>query len=118
MNKLFVNVSALVGVTLSRLSLPVMAQGNAIAPEPINTIAGGEGMDTILGAITTVIGWMLALAGALAVAYLIWGGIQYITGGAKGAEAAKGTIINAIIGIVIIVLAYVIVTAVMNMLGA
>lgn len=118
MNKFLINASALTVMALSRLSLPVMAQGKAVEPSPIGTIPGEGGVSAIISAITTVIGWMLALAGALAVAYLIYGGIQYITGGAGGAENAKKTIINAVVGIVIIVLSYVIVSAVMNFLGA
>lgn len=92
------------------------AYGQAADLPTITPITNGD-EQTIIDAIGNVVNWLFILAGALAVAYLIWGGIQYITGGAKGAEAAKGTIINAIIGIVVIVLAYVIVNAVIGMLS-
>jgi hypothetical protein len=72
---------------------------------------------TIISAIDALVTWLFALAGALAVAYLVYAGIQYITGGAKGAEAAKGAIINAIIGIAVIVLSYVIINAVVGLFG-
>ena len=60
--------------------------------------------------VDNVISLILFLAGALAVIYLLWSGISYITAGeddTKAATARKG-IINAIIGIIIIVLAFVI----------
>jgi hypothetical protein len=47
------------------------------------------------------------LAGIVAVAYLIYGGYMYITaGGQEGGGKAKNTILNAIIGLVIIIAAY------------
>ena len=83
----------------------------AFAATAIPPIEPATGTDVVV-IIQRIITWLFTLAGALAVAYLIYAGIQYITGGAKGAEAAKGSIINAIIGIAVIVLAYVIVGAV------
>ena len=61
--------------------------------------------------IIDVIGWGLGIAGAVAVLYLIVGGFLYITaGGDEGKiDKAKNTIKNAIIGIVVILLALVIV---------
>lgn len=58
-----------------------------------------------------VVKWIILLAGLIAVVYLIWGGLLYITAGGDAEKATKGrtAIINAIIGIVIILLAFVIV---------
>lgn len=55
-----------------------------------------------------IINTITLIAGILAVIYLIWMGIQYITAGgdAEKAGVAKQGIINAVIGIIIIVLAY------------
>jgi threonine/homoserine/homoserine lactone efflux protein len=51
------------------------------------------------------------IGGALAVIYLIWAGIQYIQAGgdASKAKAARASIINAIIGIVVILSTYTII---------
>ena len=68
--------------------------------------------------IATVGGWLLGIAGGVAVLYLIYGGIIYITGGEKGAEKGKAVIVNAIIGIAIIALATVIAQAVIDVLGS
>jgi len=61
-----------------------------------------------LGAIVqTILNLAFSLAGLIAVFYLIYGGYTYITsGGGEGAEQAKKTILNAIIGIIIIVAAF------------
>jgi len=69
------------------------------------------------GLVTGIIGVMLMFAGGLAVIYLIYSGILYITAAGNPDSAKKGQqgIINAIIGIVIIVLAYVILRAVSNL---
>lgn len=113
MKKLLLHTSAVAATWLSTLARPAFAQ-TLPALEP----ATGTGNETtIIGIIQSVVDWLFILAGALAVAYLVWGGIQYITGGAEGSKAAKGTIINAIIGVVIIVLSYVIVNAVVSLLN-
>ncbi len=74
---------------------------------------------SVNGLITTVIRWMLGIAFGIAVLFLIIGGFQYITsaGNAESAEKGKNTAVNALIGIVIIVLSYVIVSVVSNLVS-
>lgn len=69
--------------------------------------------------IKTVINWMLGVAFGIAVLFLIIGGFWYITsaGNEETAEKGKGTAVNAIIGIVIIILSYVIVNVVSNLVA-
>ncbi len=59
----------------------------------------------------TVINWALALGFILAVIFLIYGGFRYILAGGneESAKAGRQAIFNALIGVVIIVLSYVIV---------
>jgi len=59
---------------------------------------------------------ILLIAGIIAVVILVYGGIQYMTAGGDSAKADKGrtTIVNAIIGIAIIALAFLIVRWVEN----
>ena len=110
MKKLLVNLSAWLAGGLAMLPTPALAQVD------LKPIAEGEvDASTIADGILTVVDWLAVIAGAIAVAYLVYGGITYITGGAKGAENAKGIIINAIIGIVIILLAYVIAGSVVGL---
>ena len=82
----------------------------------LNCTAGGNVNDLI----KTVIQWMLGIAFGIAVLFLIIGGFWYITSGGneETAEKGKNTVVNALIGIVIIVLAFVIVSVVANLVGS
>lgn len=66
--------------------------------------------------IQMLVNWFLIIAGAIAVIFLIYGGILYITAGGDAEKATKGrtAIVNAIIGVVIILLAFIIVQWVGN----
>ena len=74
------------------------------------------GGGSITGLISSIINVALALIGIVAVIYLIWGGITYITAGGDAEKAGKGriAITNAIIGIIIIIAALVIYNAVLS----
>ena len=83
--------------------------------------AGGTGLpnDTSISSfILKIINIALAVAGLIAVLFLIIGGFRYITsaGNEETAENAKKIIINAIIGVVIIILSFVIVRVISNAL--
>lgn len=64
-------------------------------------------------------GLVLFVAGLLAFAYLLLGGIQWITsGGDKGGlEAARNKIIHAIVGLIVVFSAWAITLLVQNFLG-
>lgn len=63
---------------------------------------------------------LLRLAGLIAVAYIIVGGIRFITsqGSPEQTAAARSTIINALVGLVIALIAVSVVTFIGNKLGA
>lgn len=81
----------------------------------INCTAGTD----VNSLIQTVIRWMLTIAFGIAVLFLIIGGFWYVTsaGNEETAEKGKNTVVNALIGIVIIVLAYVIVSVVAKLVS-
>lgn len=84
-------------------------------------LLGTQGGSTGLGdVVSRVVAFLLYLAAILAVVYLIYGGIIYITAGGDAEKATKGrtALINAIIGIVIIALAFLIVRWVSSILQA
>ena len=87
-------------------------------PKSKNT-QGAIGQTTIFGLIGIVLTWLLTFAGIIATVFLIVGGYQYITSGGNEelAEKGKKTLINSVIGIVVVVLAVTIVTIVTNTLG-
>jgi lysylphosphatidylglycerol synthetase-like protein (DUF2156 family) len=85
--------------------------------------ASGTGLSNTFGGATTlsqlilsVINIILALAGLIAVLVLIIGGFRYVTsfGNDEAVGQAKKMIINAILGIIIIILAFVVVRVVSN----
>ena len=77
-----------------------------------------NGGDTPSALIIRVLEWFLAFAGAIAVIYLIYGGILYITAGGDSEKATKGrtALVNAVIGVIIIGLALAIVVWVGSLL--
>ncbi len=111
MKKLLNRVTQIAAGTATAL-VPALAHAQVKVPEI--TQAGAADFLTIL---IKVANFLLGLAGAIAIVYLIWAGIQYIIGGTKGAGAAKEAVVNAIIGIVIIVLSYVIINTVVGLLA-
>jgi len=104
MKKIWTYLSTFAVTALTALSSAPLARAvENITPITINMETGS--VDPV-ALVTTVGGWMLMLAGALVVVYLIYGGIIYITGGAKAEESAKKIIMNALIGLIVITLAY------------
>ena len=79
---------------------------------------GGTG--SVVNLIIAVIKVLLAITGAIAVLFIIIGGFQIVTAGAIPDNLKKGkqTVLNAIIGLVIIILSYVIITVVANFVGS
>ncbi|MBI5412250.1 hypothetical protein HZA43_03700 [Candidatus Peregrinibacteria bacterium] len=69
--------------------------------------------------IITIINYFLGILGLVAVGFLIYAGVLMVTSGGNEEQVTKGrkVITYAIIGIVIIVLAYTIVQFVTNLLG-
>lgn len=81
--------------------------GRAYAATTLPSLQFYQGTTTFQNLIGKIIDWVLILAGAIAVIYLVYGGILYITAGGDAEKATKGrtAVVNAIIGIVIIMLA-------------
>jgi hypothetical protein len=90
---------------------------NCSEVETLNIPNTREGVVVLIG---RFINWALYLAGAVAVVFIIIGGYRYIVsaGSSDGAGAGKKTLINALIGLVIIILAYVIVNVVVNFISS
>jgi len=77
----------------------------------LNPVSTAGSVSTL---VTRIINWITVLAAILVIIYLLYSGILYITAAGNPDAAKKGQqgIINAIIGIVVIVLAYFIATAI------
>lgn len=101
--------------------LLLLAATSAQAVQVQNPAAGffaDWGNNTFQGVMIKIIHILLGLTGLISMLFLIIGGFQYITSGANAdlAEQGKKTVRNAIIGLVIVILSYIIVVVVVNTL--
>ena len=76
----------------------------------------GTGTDQIWILAGEIINWILIIAGIVAVGFIIFAGIRYVTSGgdAEKVKSAKNTLLYAIIGLLIAALALVIVNLVLG----
>lgn len=91
------------------------AQGVDLTP-PV-TVVNPAGI-TISSIIKFVINLLIIVGFVAALAFLIYGGIKWIiSGGEKGkVEAARNQIVAAIVGLIVVVLAWVIINILLNLL--
>jgi hypothetical protein len=116
----------------SLLAVPVMALAMPVMPVMAQDCTGSGGIsagadcsqgtdqpDNLFGAggiFQTIVNVLLFLIGAVSVIMLIYGGIRYtISGGdSKAVTDAKNTILYAIVGIIVAIMAYAIVNFVIG----
>lgn len=131
MLKTFVFFILLLSVFLNFV-LPVFAQTAPPAGPCFTSIAGGRvkvpcgigapdnpsGAQTFGQLVTSILNIALAIVGSVAVAFLIYGGFRYITayGNEEHTESAKKIIRQAILGLIVVVLAFAIINIVVNVL--
>lgn len=98
-------------------AVPVSAQIDPCEVDPNSVMCQNQDQD-LMKYVKNIINTMLYVLGALSVLMIIFGGITYTisAGDAKKVETAKNTIMYAIIGIVVAVLAYAIVNFVIGSL--
>lgn len=107
-------------LALGAIALPVLVpvEAAAQADELLQgaEATGQEGGSTVEEGITGVVNVLLFLLGAVAVIAIIVGGIMYAvsSGDAGRAKAAKDTIMYAVIGLIVAILAYAIVNFVIS----
>jgi hypothetical protein len=80
---------------------------------------GDQNVETVWTFVRTVINWILIAVGLICVIFIIWGGIRYATSGGdtEKVKNAKNTLLYAIIGLAIALLAAVIVNIVFDVTG-
>jgi len=106
-------------VLLFLLVVPVLASAQLRNPDPVGNLPDLTGSQGLAGFLSWIIGKILVFAGVIAVLFVIIGGYQYIFSGANEelAETGKKTLQNAIIGLIIIILSYTLVTVIFRALG-
>ena len=112
-------IASLVGFSAFSLS-PVFATTNPCdsnLPETVREANGCEGSeDKLPGIVINIINAIITVLGIVAVIFIIIGGVQYMTstGDAPKVKKARDTILYAVIGLAVCVLAFIIVNFVIN----
>lgn len=90
------------------IKIPVIFKGQA----------GPAGRQSFGELVVVTLQILLLIVGSLAVIYLMYGGFRYITssGNEEQTEAAKKTITNAILGLVIVILSFALITIIARLL--
>lgn len=107
---------------LKKTSVAALLLGLALAPvSAVNAIAinnpnGTFASKSFYDIVNNIASFMIGFIVILAIIFLVWGGIQYVTaGGDEGTiDKAKSTIVYAIIGLFVAGVAYAIVTLVLS----
>lgn len=117
--KNYFKISSLVALGSSLIPTLFVRAVNITNPAPgfLSSPEGDGSFGALLGKLIN--GILLPLAGIIAMLFIIIGGYQYMTSGGDEEAAARGkrNLQNAVIGLVIIILSYVIVTVVINALS-
>lgn len=94
--------------TSSSIGGQVYAQANKVKDGVDSLVSDNQEVVSASSAIENLINAFLFIVGGLAVVMVIYGGFKYITSGgdAQAVASAKNTIIYAVIGIAVAVLAY------------
>ncbi|MEX1111975.1 MAG: hypothetical protein WEC84_00785 [Candidatus Andersenbacteria bacterium] len=105
---------------LPMLVLSAPAKAFAIGLQGDNFDFAGDADSDLITAVETIINWALMLAALVAAIFLVIGGVRYITsqGDESAADAAKNTILYAVIGLIVIGLAAAVVRFVINAINA
>ncbi|MEZ4180339.1 MAG: pilin [Candidatus Doudnabacteria bacterium] len=126
MNKIIVALFGVV-LTFGTLLTPTVVHGQFSSNQSVqgglndlksafpDTVAGdGDPQDLV----RNIIEWALYIGAMLAVLFIIYGGYLYLTSGGNDSQVKKGkeTVIYALVGLVVIVMAWVIVQTVYNFL--
>lgn len=119
MKKIKLTIAAFVAVIGVATALPVLSASPALAAddaaskilEGTSGVGGNDNKTKLEDQIKTIVNIMLFLLGAIAVIMIIIGGIRYATsnGDSSQTKAAKDTILYAVIGLVVAIMAYAIV---------
>lgn len=87
------------------VAMPLLSLAQIPPPSGLN-IPGGNAitLNEVENIIIRIANWLMIIGVIIAVLFLAWGGIKWITAGGdpKGADAAKTIIKNGIIGLVVL----------------
>lgn len=107
----------LLGIALFATSHEAMAQASEVQ-DGVNSIGGTGSSGNLMTGVRRLTDVFLFLIGAVSVIMIIFGGFKYVTSGgdSSGVTSAKNTILYAVIGLVVAMLAYAILDFVLTQL--
>ena len=118
LSAIIISVFAVIGLVALPLAVATTAQAQPAKSiqEGVNGIGGNESQPELEDGIKDIVNVLLFILGAIAVIMIIIGGIRYTTsnGDASNIKAAKDTILYAVIGLIVAILAYAIVNFVVG----
>jgi len=125
--KIHILADCILALTLIVMPIMIHAQSSDVN-SGLNQIGGQIGAsgggffnsrDSVVTLIGKVIKLLLFVSGAVAVLFVVIGGFMYITSAGNEEQASKGrkTVTYAIVGVVITILAYVIISVVVNLVS-
>jgi len=84
--------------------------------EPLNL----SGSQSLYDVALSIFNYALMFVGLIALAFLVWGGVQYVMAGGDDAKVTKArtTILNAVIGIVVVLISIGIINWIKNFINA
>lgn len=118
-------VARKVTTSLSVASLALATQVSSVFAQGDGKLFTGLNLGTNFGftdaptTINTVINIILSIAGLAAFVFILWGAFDYVTAGddAGKTEKARKKITNAVVGLILVALAFVIWSIVINLVG-
>lgn len=118
--KVFLGIGLLCSAFAAPLATPtaVYADTRSEAKNAVNSIGGNQNTTNLDTFIKRVINILLFVVGAIAVIVIIVGGIRYVlsAGDSSQVTAAKNTVLYAIVGLIVAIMAYAIVNFVVDKL--
>jgi lysylphosphatidylglycerol synthetase-like protein (DUF2156 family) len=124
------SLSAVLVLSFAALNVLSAPSASAAAADPKNAVcngvndsivggcSGNANIDSIWVWVGSIVGWLLTAVGVICVIFIIIGGIRYATSGGdtEKVKKAKDTLLYALIGLAICILANVIVSLITNTL--
>lgn len=119
MNKIkvaVISLAAMLGVVAMVPAAPVYADAASEIKGGVNKVGGNENNTSLEDNLKTIVNILLFLIGAVAVIMIIIGGIRYTTsnGDSSSMTSAKNTILYAVVGLIVAIMAYAIVNFVVD----
>lgn len=105
--------------SVSSLTLAAQAHALNLCPTGFGNICSNADSNNVQSVIATIINWIFVGVTIIALLYLIWGGFKWIisAGDKAKVEDAQRHIVNALIGLVLVFLSYIILNIVLAFFG-